>query len=294
METGSQNKALLEFLLELVAGNWNAVPQLPDDAENATGYSTLRELALLLAGQLRNMVLHKAYVNPKRRFAFIQHGCFILDQDFRIRAMTKETETLTGQSVVSLLRSDFLRLLNAEGQKLFIAAASPLADQEKIVEADLTFLASEGSYVMQASCSIAPLLYTRGRIAVNVYSLQPVRDLGSISDALPPSPAASQKVYEYILSHRDGALPTTKELARRFGTNEYELKKDFRLRFGTSIYQCYMQERITRSQVLLTTTALTLAEIARECGFEEYSYFAKAYRKHFGITPGKAREESQK
>ena len=45
-----------------------------------------------------------------------------------------------------------------------------------------------------------------------------------------------QNLYDYILNHLEEPLPTLKELAVLFDTNEYKLKHGFREFFKTSIY----------------------------------------------------------
>jgi len=55
-----------------------------------------------------------------------------------------------------------------------------------------------------------------------------------------------QKVQDYILNHLEEPLPTTKELSIMFGTNEFNLKENFRELLKTSIYQYYNDERLKK------------------------------------------------
>lgn len=45
-----------------------------------------------------------------------------------------------------------------------------------------------------------------------------------------------------------------------------------------------------RAEELMAETDLTLAEVARRCGFSAASHFSKVYRERCGQTPSKARE----
>lgn len=94
-----------------------------------------------------------------------------------------------------------------------------------------------------------------------------------------------QKVQEYIVSHLEEALPSSKELAIMFGTNEFTLKDNFRKTFQTSIYQFYNDERLKKAHFLIQKTLIPLKEIAFLCGFNDYTNFFKAFRKKYKCNP---------
>jgi len=94
-----------------------------------------------------------------------------------------------------------------------------------------------------------------------------------------------QKVQDYILNHLEEPLPTTKEIAAMFGTNEFTLKENFRRFLKTSIYQFYNEERLKKAHQLILQTNLTLKEIAFTSGFNDYISFYKAFKKRFDYAP---------
>lgn len=94
-----------------------------------------------------------------------------------------------------------------------------------------------------------------------------------------------QKVQEYILSHLDDDLPSSKELAQMFGTNEFTLKQNFRSLLKTSIYQYYNDERLKKARLLIEHTITPLTKIALLSGFNNYTNFYKAFRKKFNRSP---------
>jgi len=94
-----------------------------------------------------------------------------------------------------------------------------------------------------------------------------------------------QKVRDYILSHLDNDLPSSKELAQMFGTNEFTLKRNFRNLLQTSIYQYYNDERLKRAKLLIEQTASNLTVIALLSGFNNYTNFYKAFRKKYNLSP---------
>ena len=52
----------------------------------------------------------------------------------------------------------------------------------------------------------------------------------------------------------------------------------------------YLREyRIKIADVMLTNTEKSVSEIAEACGFESVAYFCRAYKRQFGVSPGKRR-----
>ncbi len=52
----------------------------------------------------------------------------------------------------------------------------------------------------------------------------------------------------------------------------------------------YLREyRIKVADVMLTNTDESVSQIAEECGFESVAYFCRAYKRQFGVSPGKRR-----
>ena len=93
------------------------------------------------------------------------------------------------------------------------------------------------------------------------------------------------KVQEYILNHLEEPLPSTNELSKMFGTNEFTLKESFRDILNTSIYQFYNDERLKRAFFLIEHTFIPLKEIAFKCGFNDYNNFSKAFKKKYNHSP---------
>ena len=94
-----------------------------------------------------------------------------------------------------------------------------------------------------------------------------------------------QNVYDYILNNLEEPLPSIKELAKKFGTNDFKLKEDFRIKFNTSIYKFYTDERLKRATYLIQKTEIPIKEIAFICGFNDYNNFSKAFKKKYNYPP---------
>jgi len=95
-----------------------------------------------------------------------------------------------------------------------------------------------------------------------------------------------QKVQDYILNHLEENLPSSKELAQMFGTNEFTLKESFRNLSRTSIYQFYNDERLKKAHLLIEQTIIPLTKIAMLSGFNNYTNFFKAFKKKYNVSPG--------
>jgi AraC family transcriptional regulator len=67
----------------------------------------------------------------------------------------------------------------------------------------------------------------------------------------------------------------------------------FRRSTGLSPYQWLLQHRIDEAHGLLRDRRLSLAEIARACGFADQSHFTKAYTRLRGMTPGAWRRQQE-
>jgi LacI family transcriptional regulator len=64
-----------------------------------------------------------------------------------------------------------------------------------------------------------------------------------------------------------------------------ELEARFRQHFGRSPHQEILRIRLLRAKALLTETKLTLADIAKRCGFEHPEYFNVVFKRHEQMTP---------
>ena len=91
-------------------------------------------------------------------------------------------------------------------------------------------------------------------------------------------------VLSFIREHY--SEPITNELiARQFKYHPNHLNRLFKGEVGTSLHGYIIKYRLKMARELLVGTDLKIEEIARSSGFDSPSYFAKYFRKKYGMTP---------
>ena len=80
------------------------------------------------------------------------------------------------------------------------------------------------------------------------------------------------------------------ELCSRFNLSKNAIYKLFRDEFNTTVNGFITKKRLEISKELLAEKReLNVTEIALLCGFSDYNYFIRVFKKHFGVTPLKYR-----
>lgn len=111
---------------------------------------------------------------------------------------------------------------------------------------------------------------------------------------LPDEPVASQ--VPSILQHLEGFLRhglheqiTLQMMAEQVGFSIPHMIRLCRLHWQQTPHQRLLYLRLQHSLLLLQNVDLTIAQIARYCGFADTQHFVHVFRKHFNLTPTQAR-----
>jgi AraC-like DNA-binding protein len=75
-------------------------------------------------------------------------------------------------------------------------------------------------------------------------------------------------------------------VAHELGLNPTYLLRLFMINSATSFTAALRQLRMDHAALLLKNTDMTVIEITDQCGYLSYSYFATAFKKYYGMTPG--------
>ena len=86
--------------------------------------------------------------------------------------------------------------------------------------------------------------------------------------------------------HRNIEAPLSiDEVARRVGMSRRSLERHFDRALACSPSACYLEMRLDQADMLLRTTAQTVAAIAAATGFCDTSHLARALKRHRGVVP---------
>ena len=98
-------------------------------------------------------------------------------------------------------------------------------------------------------------------------------------------PCARRRLHDFIASHLDQKL-TNAALAQIAGLSTGYFYMAFKQTEGMSPHRYVLQYRVRRTQQLLTSTQMSLAEIADAAGFSNQSHCIQYFREIVGVTPG--------
>lgn len=93
------------------------------------------------------------------------------------------------------------------------------------------------------------------------------------------------RVHQIIDEHIDDPQFSVEEIGRLIGMSRVQLYRKLKALTTLAPNEYVRTIRLKKAAVLLTTTGLTMAEVAYEVGFSSPSYFAKCYKEQYGETP---------
>jgi len=92
----------------------------------------------------------------------------------------------------------------------------------------------------------------------------------------------------YLRNHFRSPL-NLKAIVQKCGVSREHFIREFSARFGESPGVLLRRLRLEHARALLGATRLSVQEVALACGFTSSNTFCRAYRVHFGLSPGAAR-----
>ena len=79
------------------------------------------------------------------------------------------------------------------------------------------------------------------------------------------------------------------EIAKSIGISIYYMSHIFKKHTGMTVVEYRTLKRIDKAKELLSTTGLSVTEIAFRCGFSSQGYFSERFSKVCGVPPTKFR-----
>ena len=95
---------------------------------------------------------------------------------------------------------------------------------------------------------------------------------------------AIEQVLSYIKNNLTAEL-TLEKMAEKANFSTIYFHKLFKASTGKTLHEYVEEQRIKKAILLLTSTDMTLTEIAYECGFSSQSYFSMAFKRKMHQTP---------
>lgn len=106
------------------------------------------------------------------------------------------------------------------------------------------------------------------------------------TDMLTVSLETLEKIRGYLLLNLENP-PNITELSKKFLLNEKNLRKDFKLVYGSTIYAFVIQERMNKAKKLLLED-YNVNELSLMLGYQSVSHFIKVFKSYHGLTPKEA------
>jgi len=105
------------------------------------------------------------------------------------------------------------------------------------------------------------------------------------------TPKEIDRIYQAqsILQNHYLAPPTIADLAQKIGLERIKLQQGFQQIFQVTPFQYLKNYRLDLARMLLEDENLTVSTVAHRIGYSNVSYFSRAFKHRFGITPGKYR-----
>ncbi|MBK0370810.1 helix-turn-helix transcriptional regulator [Flavobacterium agrisoli] len=76
------------------------------------------------------------------------------------------------------------------------------------------------------------------------------------------------------------------DLAKKVGTNEFKLKKQFKALFGNTVFGYLNEIKMNKANQMLQKGDYNVSEVADKLGYKTPSHFVTAFKRYFGYSPG--------
>ncbi|PSW17217.1 AraC family transcriptional regulator [Photobacterium sanctipauli] len=90
-----------------------------------------------------------------------------------------------------------------------------------------------------------------------------------------------------------GSAISVDDMADLLGCSKFYFLREFKKLVGVTPYQYLMNKRLEQAKVALSSGSVNIALTAHELGFNDQSHFTRAFKNHFGMTPGQFVKQRQ-
>jgi AraC-like DNA-binding protein len=96
-------------------------------------------------------------------------------------------------------------------------------------------------------------------------------------------------IKDYLDTHFNETL-SLQGIARKFGINDFKLKKGFKETFKKTVFEYIIARRLQTAFDTILNTQQSLVEVASTMGYKSPAHFSTAFKRQFGITPSQVRK----
>ncbi|MBB2150922.1 helix-turn-helix transcriptional regulator [Pedobacter gandavensis] len=95
-----------------------------------------------------------------------------------------------------------------------------------------------------------------------------------------------QEAREILIQNIDRPF-SLRTLAHMVGTNEFNLKKQFKAVYGNTVYGYLNQYKMEQAKAMLLQGDSRISEVSEKMGYKHATHFTSAFKKYFGYLPHK-------
>lgn len=93
------------------------------------------------------------------------------------------------------------------------------------------------------------------------------------------------KVEERLKDYLDKSMPNIAQLAADFNMSQSTLKRHFKIVYGKSIYQYYLEKKLAIGKTMIAAKNKSISEVAYTLGYNKINSFSKVFKKYYGVLP---------
>lgn len=93
-----------------------------------------------------------------------------------------------------------------------------------------------------------------------------------------------EEIKDYVLANFN-TIDSNAKIAQKFQYHEYYLNNLFKKYTGSTIHKFIIDTRIKNAEELLTSSSLSISEIAANCGFINSDHFSRLFKQRNGMSP---------
>ena len=301
---------LREMLSQMAQGDFSRRIQVEGNGDH---FEMIEQLANKLAVENSQKLKRVIEQNPKGSRYFLQKLGFILDKDFNITWVESKTREHLDLQLKEVIGRPFKELLSQKSREKWEVTEIQIDRAIKGPELfELRFPDSKGMEVcaychvnryenLQKVCyelgSMVSVLFESNRFQMRELE-KTMAFKNNKSTGTPKSlwlrvedHERINKVIKYIDSIVKKPIPTSSELAKKFGTNVTKLRNDFKAVTDYTPKQYHSNIRIHKAlETINLNPRRPLGQIAVDLGYKTYGTFAKKFKEALGYPPKVAQE----